>query len=132
MKKSPPGPDVMAAAQWEIAMKYILKDASYQSPPYKMPEIPLPLTIRQPKGTYWGGEDITATMKIYNFSKTPVAISPLPRITYENVNTWEIYGNSIISALGNDLDPIPTFAAKGKKPSWSKKLLSDFKAWVRK
>lgn len=125
-------PDVMAAAQWDIAMKYILKDASYQYPPYKIPQIPVPLTIRQPKGTYWGGEDVTTTMQMYDFSKTPIAISPLPRITYENVNTWEIYGNSIISALGNDLDPIPTFTAKGKKPSWSKKLLSDFKAWVRK
>ena len=125
-------PDVMAAVQWELAKEYILKDPSYQYPPYKIPEIPLPLTIHQPKGCYWGGEDITVTMKIYDFSKTPIAISPLPCITYENVNTWEIYGNSIVKLLGEDIDPVPTFKAKGKEPAWSKKLLSEYKAWVGK
>jgi ABC-type sugar transport system substrate-binding protein len=123
-------PDVMAAAQWQIARDYILKDASYQSAPYTMPEIPLPLTIKQPAGTYWGGEDITTTMQMYDFSETPIAISPLPRITYENVNTWEIYGNSIVKVLGYDLDPIPTFKTQGTAPEWSQGLLDEFAAFV--
>lgn len=125
-------PDVMAAAQWQLAFEYILKDASYQYPPYEIPQIPVPLTIRQPEGTYWGGENIVTTMKMYDFSETPIAISPLPRITRENVNTWGIYGNSIISVLGNDLDPIPTFVAKGTLPVWSQGLLDEFAAFVGK
>lgn len=125
-------PDVMAAAQWQIAMDYIIKDASYQTAPYTMPQIPLPLTVQQPAGTYWGGADITTEMKMYDFSETPVAISPLPRITKDNVNTWEIYGNSIIPVLGLDLDPIPTFKAKGTAPEWSQGLLDDFAAFIAK
>jgi ABC-type sugar transport system substrate-binding protein len=125
-------PDVMAAVQWDLAKKYLLKDASYQYPPYKIPEIPLPLTIRQPKGTYWGGENLVAKLDKVSFSQTAIAISPLPRITYENVNTWEIYGNSIVKVLGEDIDPVPTFAAKGTRPPWSEKLLSEYQAWKKK
>jgi ABC-type sugar transport system substrate-binding protein len=123
-------PDVMAAVQWDLAMQYILKDASYQYEPYTMPEIPLPLTIEQPAGTYWGGADITTTLQMYDFSETPIAISPLPRITKDNVNTWEIYGNSIIPVLGLDMDPIPTFDAQGTVPEWSQALLDEFTAFV--
>ena len=123
-------PDVMAAVQWQLAMDYILKDASYQYEPYAIPEIPLPLEITQPEGTYWGGADITTTLQMYDFSETPVAISPLPRITHENANTWEIYGNSIISVLGYDMDPIPTFEAQGEVPEWSQALLDEFAAFV--
>ena len=123
-------PDVMAAVQWDLAMEYILKDASYQYEPYTIPSIPLPLTINQPEGTYWGGEDITTTLEMKDFSETPIAISPLPRITYENVNTWEIYGNSIIAILGYDLDPIPTYEAQGEVPEWSQALLDEFDAFV--
>ncbi|HEY4662039.1 MAG TPA: sugar ABC transporter substrate-binding protein [Candidatus Humimicrobiaceae bacterium] len=123
-------PDVMAAVQWQLAVDYIIKDASYQSEPFTMPEIPLPLELTQPEGTYWGGADITTTLQMYDFSETPIAISPLPRITYENANTWEIYGNSIIPVLGYDLDPIPTFEAQGTPPEWSQGLLDDFAAFV--
>jgi len=124
-------PDVMAAVQWDLAFEYILKDASYQYPPYEIPRVPVPLTIRQPEGTYWGGEHIVTELKMYDFSETPIAISPLPRITRENVNTWGVYGNSIISVLGNDLDPIPTFVAKGSVPVWSQALLDEFAAFIR-
>jgi len=123
-------PDVMAAVQWDLAMEYILKDASYQYEPYTIPSIPLPLELNQPEGTYWGGEDITTTLEMKDFSETPIAISPLPRITYENVNTWEIYGNSIIAILGYDLDPIPTYEAQGEVPEWSQALLDEFDAFV--
>lgn len=123
-------PDVMAAAQWQLAKEYILKDASYQSAPYTIPEIPLPLTIKQPAGTYWGGEDLVATLDKVDFSETPIAISPLPRITSDNVNTWEVYGNSIVKLLGVDIDPIPTFEAKGTVPEWSQGLLDAYKAFV--
>lgn len=119
-------PDVMAAVQWDLAMQYILKDASYEYEPYTIPQIPLPLTIEQPAGTYWGGADITTTLQMYDFSETPIAISPLPRITKDNVNTWEIYGNSIIPVLGLDMDPIPTFDAQGEVPAWSQALLDEF------
>ncbi len=125
-------PDVMAAVQWDLAMQYILKDASYEYDPYPWPEIPLPLTIHQPEGTYWGGEDITCELKMYDFSETPIAISPLPRITKDNVNNWDIYGNSIIPVLGYDMDPIPIFAAKGTQPDWSQPLLDEFAAFVGK
>jgi hypothetical protein len=120
----------MAAAQWQLAKEYILKDASYQSAPYTIPEIPLPLTIKQPAGTYWGGEDLVATLDKVDFSETPIAISPLPRITSDNVNTWEVYGNSIVKLLGVDIDPIPTFEAKGTVPEWSQGLLDAYKAFV--
>jgi hypothetical protein len=34
--------------------------------------------------------------------------------------------------IGEDLEPVPTFAAKGKEPAWSKKLLDDYSAWSGK
>ena len=66
------------------------------------------------------------------YSSTPTGTTPAPRVDRNNVNTWELYGNSIIRFLGQDIRPTPTFAAKGTRPSWSAKLLSDFNAWVAK
>ena len=97
-----------------------------------MPEIPVPLTVKQPGGCYWGGKDSVMKIETVEYSKTPTGTTPAPRVDKNNVNTWELYGNSIIRLLGEDIRPTPTFAAKGTEPAWSKKLLSDYKAWVGK
>jgi len=125
-------PDAISYSAWEVAKKYILKDASYQSAPYKMPVIPVPLTVTQPVGSYWGGKDLVMKIDTVSYSKTPTGSTPGPRVDRNNVNTWELYGNSIIRLLGDDIRPTPTFAAKGTQPSWCAKLLSDYKAWLAK
>lgn len=125
-------PDAISFSAWEVAKEYIVKDASYQYPPYKMPEIPVPLTVKQPKGSYWGGKDVVATIEKFPYSKTPIGRTPFPIVDRKKVNTWELYGNTIVRILGEDIKPTPTFAAKGTEPAWSKKLLSDYKAWVEK
>jgi ABC-type sugar transport system substrate-binding protein len=123
-------PDAISYSAWEVAKKYILKDASYQSSPYKMPEIPVPLTVRQPEGTYWGGKDKVMIIETVPYSKTPTGTTPAPRVDKNNVNTWALYGNSIIQLLGDDIRPTPTFAAKGKQPAWCAKVLSEYKKWA--
>jgi ABC-type sugar transport system substrate-binding protein len=123
-------PDAISYSAWEVAKKYIVKDASYQSSPYKMPEIPVPLTVRQPEGTYWGGKDKVMIIETVAFSKTPTGTTPAPRVDKNNVNTWALYGNSIIQLLGDDIRPTPTFAAKGKQPAWCAKVLSEYKKWA--
>jgi ABC-type sugar transport system substrate-binding protein len=125
-------PDAISYSAWEVAKKYILKDSSYQSPPYTMPEIPVPLTVRQPAGSYWGGKDSVMKIEAVEYSETPTGTTPAPRVDRTNVNTWELYGNSIIRFLGQDIRPTPTFAARGTQPAWSAKLLSDYKAWAAK
>jgi ABC-type sugar transport system substrate-binding protein len=123
-------PDAISYSAWEVAKKYIVKDASYQSSPYKMPEIPVPLTVRQPEGTYWGGKDKVMKIETVEYSKTPTGTTPAPRVDKNNVNTWALYGNSIIRLLGDDIRPTPTFAAKGKQPAWCAKVLSEYKKWA--
>ena len=125
-------PDAISFSAWEVAKKYIVKDASYQYPPYPMPEIPVPLTVRQPEGTYWGGKDVVMIIQKVPYSQTPTGATPAPRVDRNNVNTWELYGNSIIRLLGEDLRPTPTFPAKGTQPAWCKKLLDEYKAWAGK
>lgn len=125
-------PDSIAFAQWELAKKYIIKDPSYQYPPFKMPEIPLPLNIEQPKGAYWGGKHLVMPVQTVPFSKTPIGNTPIPRVDRNNVNTWDLYGNSVATLVGEDIKPLPTFAAKGAEPPWSAKLLSDHKAWFER
>ena len=123
-------PDAISYSAWEVAKKYIVKDASYQSSPYKMPEIPVPLTVRQPEGTYWGGKDKVMKIETVSYSKTPTGTTPAPRVDKNNVNTWALYGNSIIQLLGDDIRPTPTFAAQGKQPAWCAKVLSEYKKWA--
>lgn len=122
-------PDAISYSAWEIAKEYILKDASYQYEPYEMPKIPVPLVAKQPKGTYWGGENMTTTIKTYDYSKTPIGKTPFPIVTKDNVNTWELFGNSIVKLLGEDIKPLPVFNPKGKVPSWSKNLLDEYNNW---
>ena len=124
-------PDSIAAALWDIAKEYILKDASYQYPPYKMPEIPIPLTVKQPEGTYWGGEDLTMTIDVWEESETPTGKTPCPRTDKDSVNVWELYGNSVIKLLGPDLDPYPLFDAKGTQPEWSEDLIREYEEWLK-
>jgi len=123
-------PDAISYSAWEVAKKYIVKDASYQSAPYRMPEIPVPLKVGQPEGTYWGGKSSVMTIDAVEFSETPTGTTPAPRVDRNNVNTWELYGNSIIRLLGDDIRPTPTFAAKGTQPAWCAKLLSDYRKWA--
>ncbi len=125
-------PDSIAASLWQLAKQYILKDASYQKAPYKMPTVPTPLTVKQPKGTFWGGDNLVMKVEKVSYSKTPMGTTPSPRVDKNNVNTWGLWGNSIVKLIGEDLDPLPTFAAQGNEPAWSAKLLSDYKAWVGK
>lgn len=122
-------PDSIAVSLWQIAKEYILKDPSYQYPPYKMPKIPVPLTVKQPEGCYWGGEDLVMTVETVPYSKTPMGTTPSPRVNRHNVNIWGLWGNSIVKLIGEDLDPVPTFAAKGTEPAWSKKLISQYNTW---
>ena len=123
-------PDCIAAALWDIAKEYILKDASYQSAPYTMPEIPLPLQVEQPEGTYWGGADLYTTIDVWEESETPTGDTPAPRVDKDNVNTFELWGNSVQKMLGSDLDPIPTFDAKGTQPAWCQDIISEYEAWL--
>jgi ABC-type sugar transport system substrate-binding protein len=125
-------PDAIAASLWQIAKEYILKDASYQYPPYKMPEIPLPLQVKQPEGCYWGGEDLVMTIDKVDFSETPTGRTPAPRVDRNNVNDWRLWGNKIIKSVGFDLDPVPTFDVKGQKPEWVDTLVKEFNDWLNK
>jgi ABC-type sugar transport system substrate-binding protein len=126
----PQTPDSIAASMWELAKKYIVKDASYEYAPYTMPSIPAPLTVKQPKGCYWGGLNLTMKVEKVSYTQTPMGTTPSPRIDQKNVNTWELYGNSMVPLIGLDLDPVPTFNAKGTEPAWSAKLLDDYKTWA--
>ncbi|TYQ18234.1 UNVERIFIED_CONTAM: monosaccharide ABC transporter substrate-binding protein (CUT2 family) [Acetivibrio alkalicellulosi] len=121
-------PDAISYSTWEIAKKYILKDASYQYAPYEMPKIPIPLIANQPKGTYWGNENMS--IETYDYSQTPIGKTPFPIVTKDNVNTWDLYGNSIVKLLGEDLHPLPAFSPKGEAPSWSKSLLDEYTDWL--
>lgn len=125
----PQTPDSIAASLWQITKEYIIKDASYQSEPYKMPVVPIPLEVKQPKGTFWGGEDLVMTIDTWESSKTPTGRTPSPLVTKDNVNNWGIWGNSVLDVLGPDLDPIPTFKALGTRPAWCDDLLKEFDAW---
>lgn len=125
-------PDAISYSAWEVAKKYILKDSSYQSEPYTMPEIPVPLTVRQPAGTYWGGKGSVMKIEPVEYSETPTGTTPAPRVDRNNVNNWALYGNSIIQLLGDDIRPTPTFAAKGKQPAWCAKVLGEYKKWAGK
>lgn len=124
-------PDAISFSAWDIAKKYILKDASYQYPPYKLPEIPIPLKITQPEGSYWGGINVTATIEKFPYSETPIGKTPFPIVDKDNVNTWDLYGNSIVKLLGEDIDPLPTFKAKGVEPTWSKNIITEYEVWKK-
>jgi len=124
-------PDAISFSAWDVAKKYILKDASYQYSPYKIPAIPVPLQIAQPKGSYWGGKDVVATIEAFDYSETPIGRTPFPIVNKDNVNTWDLYGNSIVKVLGEDIDPLPTFKAKGTEPAWSKNLIDEYGAWKK-
>ena len=123
-------PDSIATSLWKIAKEYILKDPSYQYPPYKIPEIPLPLEVKQPECCYWGGKDLVMTVEKVPYSETPMGTTPSPRVDRNNVNTWELWGNSIVRLIGEDLSPVPTFTAKGTEPAWSRKLMSEYNSWI--
>lgn len=124
-------PDAISFSAWKVAKKHILKDASYQYSPYKMPEIPVPLQITQPEGSYWGGIDVTATIEKFPYSETPIGRTPFPVVDKDNVNTWDLYGNSIVPILGEDINPLPIFKAKGTEPTWSKNLMDGYEAWKK-
>jgi ABC-type sugar transport system substrate-binding protein len=123
-------PDSIAVSLWKIAKDYILKDPSYQYPPYKMPQVPTPLTVKQPEGCYWGGDDLVMTVERVPYSKTPMGTTPSPRVDRDNVNTWRLWGNSIVKLIGEDLNPVPTFPAKGTEPAWCSKLISEYNTWL--
>ncbi len=126
-------PDSIAASLWQMAKQYILKNASYQYAPYKMPELPLPVMVKQPEGTYWGGNELVMKVEKVSYSQTPMGTTPSPRVDRNNVNTWGLWGNSIVKIMGEeDLNPVPTFDAQGSEPAWSAKLLSDYKGWLGK
>jgi len=125
-------PDSIAKSLWKIAKDHILKDPSYQYSPYKIPEVPLPLNVKQPEGCYWGGENLVMTVEKVSYSETPMGTTPSPRVDRNNVNTWELWGNSIVRLIGEDLSPVPKFSAKGKEPEWSKKLIDEYNKWVGK
>jgi ABC-type sugar transport system substrate-binding protein len=122
-------PDSIAASLWNIAKEHIVDDPSYQYSPYEIPEIPLPLEVEQPEGCYWGGEDLTMTVKDVPDSDTPIGKTPSPRVDRNNVNNWDLWGNSIIKMIGSDMDPVPEYDAKGTQPAWSKKLMDEFNSW---
>ncbi len=123
-------PDSIAASIWQIAKEYILKDASYQYPPHEMPEIPLPLEVRQPEGCYWGGEDEIMVIDIDpSFSEAPVGMTPACPIDKNNINDWRLWGNRIVKSVGFDLDPVPIFEAQGEKPEWVDTLVKEFDDW---
>jgi len=125
-------PDSIAASLWNIAKKYILDDPSYQYAPYEIPKLPLPLDVMQPEGCFWGGKDLVMTVKNVDYTETPIGKTPNPRVDRNNVNLWDLWGNSIVKIIGEDLDPVPTFAAKGKVPAWSKELLEEYNSWLGK
>jgi len=126
----PQTPDSIAAALWGITKEYIIKDASYQYDPYTMPVVPIPLEVKQPENTFWGGEDLTMVIDKWEESETPTGRTPSPRVSKDNVNNWGIWGNSVYNILGPDLDPIPTFDALGERPEWCDDLIEEFEAWL--
>ncbi|MEM1718405.1 MAG: substrate-binding domain-containing protein [Thermosphaera sp.] len=125
----PQCPDAIYFSTWEIARQYIIKDASYQQAPYSMPEIPLPLAWRQPKGTWWGGEDKYLIIDKVDWSETPSGQAPGYRVTPDNVNTWEMWGNLVTVLLGKEALQDKEFPAKGTPPPWSARLVEEYIRW---
>lgn len=125
----PQCPDAIYFSTWEIARKFIIKDASYQQPPYTMPEVPLPLAWRQPVGTWWGGSDKYLVIDKVDWSETPWGGAPGYRVTSENVNTWEMWGNMVTILLGKEALQDKEFAAKGTPPSGSARLVEEYIRW---
>jgi len=125
----PQCPDAIYFSTWEIARQYIIKDASYQQAPYTMPEIPLPLAWRQPAGTWWGGKDKYLIIDKVDWSETPSGQAPGYKVTYENVNTWEMWGNLVTVLLGKEALQDKEFPAKGTPPPWSARLVEEYIRW---
>lgn len=125
-------PDSIAKSLWQIAKEHLLKDPSYQSEPYELHKVPIPLEVKQPEGCYWGGTDKVMVVENIADSQTPTGTTPAPRIDRNNVNTWELWGHSSIKVVGPDLDPIPEFEAKGTRPEWCDQLIAEYEEWLKK
>jgi len=128
----PQTPDSIFTSLWKIAKDWILKDPSYEYPPYKMPEIPLPLWVDQPEGTYWGGKELVMKIDKVPYSETPIGRTPSPRVDRYNVNTWDLWGNKITKWAGKDPVQDVTFVAKGTEPAWCRELIDEYEEWLAK
>ncbi|MEM2912473.1 MAG: substrate-binding domain-containing protein [Candidatus Bathyarchaeia archaeon] len=127
--------DAIMYATWELAKEYIVKDPSYQYPPYKMPEIPVPLVVKQPEGAFWGGENVTITLergKVFPETNMPQAMTPVYTVNRHNVNDWRFWGNTYTFWKGKEPIQDVTWKAKGTKPAWSDQLLNEYetKFWA--
>jgi len=122
--------DAMFIASWQLAKQYIIKDASYQYSPYPMPEIPVPLEISQPTGSYWGGEDVKMTIDrglAYPGETTmPQGQTPVYVIDKDNVNNPDIWGNKYTFWKGKEAIQDVTWRAQGDVPSWSQPLINEY------
>jgi len=122
--------DAMFTLSWELAKKYIIKDASYQYPPYPMPEIPVPLEVSQPEGCYWGGKDVKMTidrgLAFPGETEMPQGLTPVYVVTKDNVNNPDIWGNKYTFWKGKEPIQDLTWRAKGTPPDWSQQVLREY------
>ena len=127
-------PDALMPLGWQLARDYIVKDASYQYPPYKIPDLPTPLTVTNPPGSYWPPDNNKMTIDkglIYPETDMPQGVSPVYTVNKDNVNTKEIWGNMYTFWRGKEDIQMLTWPAKGDPPAWSQKLLDDYEAMFK-
>jgi len=122
-------PDCLMPIGWYLARDYVVKDASYQYPPYTMPSIPTPLEVEAPPTGYWG--EGNPKMKIdkgliFPRVSMPQGVSPIYTVNKDNVNKKEIWGNTYTFWRGKEDIQMITWPAKGTPPAWSQKLLDDY------
>jgi len=122
-------PDCLMPIGWYLARDYIVKDASYQYPPYTMPSIPTPIEVGAPPTGYWGEGDPKMKIDkglIFPQVSMPQGVSPVYTVNKDNVNKKEIWGNTYTFWRGKEDIQMLTWPAKGTPPAWSQKLLDDY------
>ena len=129
-------PDCLMPIGWHLARDYIVKDASYQYPPYKMPELPTPLEVGAPPNAYWG--EGNPKMKIdkgliYPEVSMPQGVSPVYSVNKDNVNNPDIWGNTYTFWKGKeDVQMLTWPGCKGTPPAWSQALLDEYEEMFNK
>ena len=127
-------PDALMPLGWQLMRDYIVKDASYQYPPYKIPDLPTPMTVTNPPNSYWPPDNNKMLIDkglIYPETDMPQGVSPVYTVNKDNVNTKDIWGNTYTFWRGKEEIQMTTWPAKGTPPAWSQKLLDDYEAMFK-
>jgi ABC-type sugar transport system substrate-binding protein len=127
-------PDALMPLGWQLMRDYIVKDPSYQYPPYKIPDLPTPMTVTNPPNSYWPPDNNKMLIDkglIYPQTDMPQGVSPVYTVNKDNVNNKDIWGNTYTFWRGKEEIQMTEWPAKGTPPAWSKQLLADYEAMFK-